>query len=101
MPDGIYPGHAQVPYPQMKSGNRVTIDGTDTLVGSCSGIDECVRNLQQWSGCGLPEAVRCATENVVGLMGDKTRYAGAPPKRLIGVRFDLPGTPFGLSAREI
>ena len=73
MPDGIYPGHAQVPHPQRKTGNKVTIDGTDTLVGSCSGLDECVRNLWHWSGCNLPEAVRCATENVAGLMGDMTR----------------------------
>ena len=73
MPDGVYPGHAQVPHPQRKLGNKVTIDGTDTLVGSCSGLDECVRNLRHWSGCTLPEAVRCATENVAGLMGDMTR----------------------------
>lgn len=73
MPDGIYPGHAQVPHPQRKTGNKVTIDGTDTLVGSCSGLDECVRNLKSWSGCSLPEAVRCVTENVAGLMGDTTR----------------------------
>ena len=68
-----YPGHAQVPHPQRKQGNKVTIDGTDTLVGSCSGLDECVRNLWQWSGCSLPEAVRCATENIAGLMGDMRR----------------------------
>ena len=70
MPDGVYPGNAQVPHPQRKEGNKVTIDGTDTLIGSCSSIDECVRNLKQWSDCSLPEAVSCATENIAKLMGE-------------------------------
>ncbi|KAL8827454.1 MAG: hypothetical protein Q9191_003179 [Dirinaria sp. TL-2023a] len=73
MPDGVYPGHAQVPHPQRKEGNRVTIEGTETLIGSCCGLDECVRNLAAWSGCGLPAAVRCATENIAGLMGLRDR----------------------------
>ena len=73
LPDGIYPGHAQIPRPQRKEGNRVTIDGTETLIGSCSSIDECVRNLLKWSGCSLPEAVACATENIVNMLGDVSR----------------------------
>lgn len=73
MPDGVYPGHAQIPHQQRKVGNKVTIDGTDTLIGSCSSINECVRNLRQWSGCSLPEAIRCATENIADLMGDVGR----------------------------
>lgn len=73
MPDGVYPGHAQVPHPQRKQGNRVTIEGTETLIGSCCGLDECVRNLAAWSECGLPAAVRCATENIAGLMGLRDR----------------------------
>ncbi|KAL8830661.1 MAG: hypothetical protein Q9170_005634, partial [Blastenia crenularia] len=56
LPDGLYPGNAQIPHQQRKVGNRVTIEGTDTLIGSCCGIDECVRNLVGWSGCGLAEA---------------------------------------------
>ena len=61
-PDGVYPGHAQVPHVQKKVGNKVTIDGTDTLIGSCIGLDECVRNLVSYSGCSLAEAIRCVTE---------------------------------------
>lgn len=60
-------------HPQRKAGNRVTIEGTDTLIGSCCSIDECVRNLVRWSGCELAEAVRCVTENVVGMMGLEDR----------------------------
>lgn len=73
MPDGVYPGHAQIPHRQHKQGNRVTIAGTDTLVGSTCGVDECVRNLVRFSGCSWPEAVRCASENIVDLMGIRDR----------------------------
>jgi len=73
LPDGIYPGHAQIPHPQRKVGNKVTIEGTDTLIGSCIGLDECVRNLVKYSGCNLAQAVRCVTENVANMMGVKDR----------------------------
>ena len=73
LPDGLYPGHSQIPRPQRKVGNKVTIEGTDILIGSCSSIDECVRNLAQWSGCGLAQAIRCATENIANLMGEGKR----------------------------
>ena len=69
LPDGLYPGHAQIPHQQRKIGNKVTIEGTDTLIGSCVGLDECVRNLCAFTGCSLAEAVRCVTENVANLMG--------------------------------
>ncbi|KAL8710296.1 MAG: hypothetical protein Q9220_005066 [cf. Caloplaca sp. 1 TL-2023] len=70
--DGSYAGHAQIPHRQWKYRNRVTIQGTETLIGGCSTIDECVKNLKRWSGCSLAEAVRCATENVAGMMGVET-----------------------------
>lgn len=73
LPDGVYPGHAQIPHPQRKTGDVVVIDGTDTLIGSCIGLDQCVRNLKRWSGCTLAEAVRCVTENVAEMMGERER----------------------------
>ncbi|CAD6574215.1 MAG: hypothetical protein ASARMPRED_006603 [Alectoria sarmentosa] len=73
LPDGLYAGHAQIPHGQRKVGNKVTIEGTDTLVGSCSTVAECVRNLRAWSGCSLAEAVRCASQNVTSLMKDQER----------------------------
>lgn len=69
--DGVHPGNAQIPHRQRKEGNKVTIDGTDTLIGSCCSLDECVRNLVRWSRCSLGEAVRCVTENVADMMGLK------------------------------
>ena len=73
LPDGLYPGHAQIPHPQRKVGNKVTIEGTDTLIGSCIGLDECVRNLIRFSGCNIAQAVRCVTENVANMMDLRDR----------------------------
>jgi N-acetylglucosamine-6-phosphate deacetylase len=73
LPDGTYPGHSQIPFNQTKIGSRVVIEGTETLIGGCASLSECVQNLIKWSGCGLAEAVRCVTENVVDLMGDEQR----------------------------
>lgn len=71
--DGSHPGHAQIPHRQTKKGSRVTIEGTDTLIGGCASLQECVQNLMKWSGCDVAQAVRCVTENVADFMGDKTR----------------------------
>jgi N-acetylglucosamine-6-phosphate deacetylase len=69
LPDGLYPGHAQIPHSQLKSGSRATIDGTDTLIGGCISLQQGVRNLMEWSGCGIAEAVGTVTENVGAFMG--------------------------------
>ncbi|KAF1345438.1 hypothetical protein BDV97DRAFT_379340 [Delphinella strobiligena] len=71
--DGLHPGHAQIAHQQRKTGSKVTIEGTDTLVGGCASLQECVRNMMEWSGCDVAEAVRCVTENVASMMGDQTR----------------------------
>lgn len=71
--DGVHEGHGQIRGRQRKEGNRVTLEGTETLVGSCITLDECVRNLVAFSGCSLAEAVRCVTENVVDMLGEAER----------------------------
>ena len=68
LPDGIYPGHLQIPHQQQKTGRRATIAGTDTLIGGCIPLQESVRNLMQWSGCGVAKAVATVTENVAAFM---------------------------------
>lgn len=67
--DGTYPGHAQIPFEQVKCGSRATIKGTDTLIGGCIPLQASVRNLMHWSGCGIAEAVGTVTENVAAFMG--------------------------------
>lgn len=73
LPDGTYPGHAQIPFNQVKEGNKVTIEGTNTLIGTCIGLDECVRNLMEFAEIGIAEAVRCVTENPADAMGLRDR----------------------------
>ena len=73
LPDGTYPGHSQIPFSQTKKGTRVTIAGTETLIGGCASLDECVRSLREWSRCSIAQAVMCVTENVAEFMGDDTR----------------------------
>jgi N-acetylglucosamine-6-phosphate deacetylase len=85
--DGVYPGHAQIPHMQHKLGNLVTIDGTNTLIGGCISLQECVGNLMKFTGCGISEAVRSATENVAGLMG--LDHAGGRGVIKEGMRADL------------
>lgn len=69
LPDGTYPGHSQIPFQQTKAGTRATIAGTDTLIGGCIPLQHGVRNLMEWSGCGVAEAVGSVTENVAAFMG--------------------------------
>jgi N-acetylglucosamine-6-phosphate deacetylase len=67
--DGTYLGHSQIRFEQIKSGTRATIAGTDTLIGGCIPLQQSVRNLMEWSGCGIAEAVGTVTENVAAFMG--------------------------------
>ncbi|KAF2215025.1 carbohydrate esterase family 9 protein [Cercospora zeae-maydis SCOH1-5] len=84
LPDGTYPGNSQIDTLQTKVGSKVVKTGSDTLIGGCATLDLCVRNLMQWAGISVAEAVRCVTENVVGLMKDETRG-----KLEVGRRGDL------------
>lgn len=92
LPDGTYPGHAQIPHNQTKKGSRVVIEGTETLIGGCAMLQDCVRNLMAWSGCELAEAVRCVTENVAEFMGDEERGRIAVGRRADFVVLDDEGT---------
>ncbi|KAM3418443.1 N-acetylglucosamine-6-phosphate deacetylase [Cercospora zeina] len=73
LPDGTYPGNSQIDTRQTKLGSKVVKTGSETLIGGCATLDLCVKNLMQWAGISVAEAVRCVTENVVGLMGDEMR----------------------------
>ena len=81
LPDGVHPGHGQIPQQQLKQGNKVTILGTDTLIGSCCTLDECVRNAVAFTGCNLAEAVQCVTENIADMMDESKRGKLDPGRR--------------------
>jgi N-acetylglucosamine-6-phosphate deacetylase len=69
LPDGLYPGHAQISQSQRKLGNRAVIDGTDTLIGSCVTLAQAVKNMIAWTGGDVGQSVRAATENIADFMG--------------------------------
>lgn len=73
LPDGTYPGHAQIPQNQTKLGTKATIEGTNTLIGGCCSLQEGIRNLMKWSGCDVAQAVKTVTENVADFMGLEDR----------------------------
>ncbi|KAL9712036.1 N-acetyl-glucosamine-6-phosphate deacetylase [Leucoagaricus gongylophorus] len=47
----------------VKEGDRLYLEGTDTLAGSVVTLDKCVRNFSRFTGCSLGEAIKCATYN--------------------------------------
>lgn len=78
LPDGLYPFRGSTLL--QRTGTRVTLAGTDTLACSAVDLATCVRNLRDFAGVSLSEAIVCATENpatVLGLMGNSGRSSSS------------------------
>jgi N-acetylglucosamine-6-phosphate deacetylase len=73
LPDGVYLPNQQIHHKQRKEGERVTLEDTDTLVGSCITVAQGVKNMVKWDTCDIAQAVRAVTENVADFMGVKDR----------------------------
>ncbi|KAF8622659.1 hypothetical protein AX15_006770 [Amanita polypyramis BW_CC] len=61
LPDGVYEWREGNRY--VKEGDKLFLEGTNTLAGSVVTLDKCVRNLAKFTGCSIGEAVKCATYN--------------------------------------
>jgi N-acetylglucosamine-6-phosphate deacetylase len=65
----------------IKEGDKLYLEGTDTLAGSVVTLDKCIRNFVKFTGCSIGEAIKCATYNPARCLGieDKkgTLRAGA------------------------
>ncbi|KAG7091118.1 hypothetical protein E1B28_010172 [Marasmius oreades] len=46
-----------------KEGDKLYVDGTTTLAGTCVPLDKCVRNLASFTEISLGEALKCASFN--------------------------------------
>ncbi|KZT03990.1 carbohydrate esterase family 9 protein [Laetiporus sulphureus 93-53] len=53
----------------VKEGDKLYLEGTDTLAGSVVTLDKCVRNFSRFTGCSLGEAIKCATYNPAKCLG--------------------------------
>ncbi|KAK7036417.1 hypothetical protein VNI00_011614 [Paramarasmius palmivorus] len=52
-----------------KDGDKLYVDGTTTLAGSCVTLDKCVRNLASFTEISIGEALKCATFNPAKCLG--------------------------------
>ncbi|KAJ7018349.1 carbohydrate esterase family 9 protein [Mycena alexandri] len=53
----------------VKEGDKLYLEGTNTLAGSVVTLDKCVRNFSRFTGCSLGEAIKCATFNPAKCLG--------------------------------
>lgn len=67
-PDGIYSWTNGERF--IKKGTRLTLDGTDgKIAGSCLTLIECVSNFLNWSGAGIPQALKAVTATPAAMLG--------------------------------
>uniref|UniRef100_D8Q9U9 N-acetylglucosamine-6-phosphate deacetylase n=1 Tax=Schizophyllum commune (strain H4-8 / FGSC 9210) TaxID=578458 RepID=D8Q9U9_SCHCM len=57
----------------VKEGDRLYLEGTDTLAGSVVTLDKCVRNFVRFTGCSLGDSIKCATYNPAKCLGIENR----------------------------
>ncbi|EKM53589.1 carbohydrate esterase family 9 protein [Phanerochaete carnosa HHB-10118-sp] len=63
----------------VKEGDKLYLEGTDTLAGSAVTLDKCVRNFSRFTGCSLGEAIKCATYNPAKCLGIEHRKGTLRP----------------------
>jgi len=57
----------------VKEGDKLYLEGTDTLAGSVVTLDKCVRNFTRFTGCSLAESIKCATYSPAKCLGIENR----------------------------
>ncbi|SAM80774.1 related to N-acetylglucosamine-6-phosphate deacetylase (NagA), putative [Ustilago bromivora] len=70
-PDGVYPWRDNQNV--VKTGNKVTLENTDTLAGSVVPISDCVTNLAKYASIPLHTAAYCASSTPALMLGLKER----------------------------
>ncbi|CCM05876.1 uncharacterized protein FIBRA_08113 [Fibroporia radiculosa] len=63
----------------VKEGDKLYLEGTDTLAGSVVTLDKCVRNFSRFTGCSLGEAIKCATFNPAKCLGIENKKGTLRP----------------------
>ncbi|PWY72530.1 Metallo-dependent hydrolase [Aspergillus sclerotioniger CBS 115572] len=84
LPDGIYEwtnGERII-----KTGARLTLEGSDKIAGSSATLIECVNNFRRWSGASTAEALNAASATparLLGLQGVKGSLEGGADADLL------------------
>ncbi|EAW15087.1 N-acetylglucosamine-6-phosphate deacetylase [Aspergillus clavatus NRRL 1] len=84
LPDGVYDwtnGERIV-----KTGARLTLEGSDKIAGSSATLIECVNNFRRWSGASTAEALNAVTATparLLGLQGVKGTLDGGADADLV------------------
>ncbi|CAE6470179.1 unnamed protein product [Rhizoctonia solani] len=71
LPDGVHvwrDGKSLV-----KQGDKLFIEGTDTLAGSVVTMPTCIRNFMAFTSCTIGDAIKCATYNPAKCLGIEAR----------------------------
>ncbi|KAI0821138.1 Metallo-dependent hydrolase [Irpex lacteus] len=63
----------------IKEGDKLYLEGTDTLAGSVVTLEKCVRNFTRFTGCSLGEAIKCATYNPAKCLGIENKKGTLRP----------------------
>ncbi|EJP65298.1 carbohydrate esterase family 9 [Beauveria bassiana ARSEF 2860] len=88
LPDGAYPWtNGEKTMNIVKKGSKLLLENSDSIAGSSITLLECVNNFLEWSGEGIPQALKTVTATpaaMMGLQGVKgTLEAGADADLLI------------------
>ncbi|QRV83840.1 carbohydrate esterase family 9 protein [Ceratobasidium sp. AG-Ba] len=62
----------------VKNGDKLFIEGTDTLAGSVVTLPKCIRNFMAFTSSTLGEAIKCATYNPAKCLGIEARKGNSP-----------------------
>ncbi|ESK97362.1 n-acetylglucosamine-6-phosphate deacetylase [Moniliophthora roreri MCA 2997] len=63
----------------VKEGDKLYLEGTDTLAGSVVTLDKCVRNFSRFTGASIGQALKCATFNPAKCLGIENKKGTLRP----------------------
>jgi N-acetylglucosamine-6-phosphate deacetylase len=72
LPDGKYTWGTSGKGLIIKTGPRLTLEGSDKLAGSAISLIECVNNFLIWTGASVPQALKTVTETPAKVLGMDT-----------------------------
>ncbi|KID92909.1 N-acetylglucosamine-6-phosphate deacetylase [Metarhizium guizhouense ARSEF 977] len=70
LPDGAYPWtNGEQTCNIIKKGSKLLLENSDTIAGSSITLLECVNNFLEWSGTGIPQALKAVTSTPAAMLG--------------------------------